>query len=173
MLLLFLTNLTVRAKEIQDSQYRIEAKLDKLLAKKKPVKSSSSTTEYGTSFLKAWGLYPKRVGANPKRSANSAFRARAKEHHNPYTAVREMISGAQEYAKFCDATSKTNTEFVMMASTFFGPDKHYLTDFSIPDTMPRNNDDLIAWADCKGYRQPAPGESFAVYRRALEELHNE
>ena len=47
-----------------------------------------------------------------------------------------MWIGAASYRAYCDATGKTGTEFVKQAATFFGPDKHYLELWEIPDAKP-------------------------------------
>lgn len=150
---------------------RIEMKLDKLLAKKKPVKPRSSKVEYSTVFEnRAWRIYPNRVGSNPKKRAYNAWEARISEG----ALIQDMVWGLACYADFCGATGKTGTEYVMQAATFFGPDKHYENDWTIPaqaDNVPTKNDEICAWAKDKGYREAYPGETNAAYRTALERLH--
>ena len=106
---------------------RIEAKLDTLLAKKKR-KPRASKSAYPDWFEVIMKHYPKRVGSNPKKRAYSAATARDSEE----PSLTAMDMGAQRYAAFCDATGKTGTEYVMMAATFFGPEKHYENDWEIP-----------------------------------------
>lgn len=113
---------------------RIEAKLDELLAKKKRVvKPKGSKSDYSDDFMEAWNTYPKRAGSNPKNKAFAAFEKRISDglanHEEIYFALFE---GLRKYKKYCDATGKTGTEFVMQAATFFGPDKHYENDWTIP-----------------------------------------
>ena len=66
-------------------------------------------------------VYPKRSGAQPWSRAVKAANARIKEG----TPFEAMIAGAELYAKFCDAMGKTGSEFVMQASTFLGPERHF------------------------------------------------
>ena len=148
---------------------RIEAKLDKLLEKKKPVKSRSSKVEYSTQFQVAWDNYPKRVGNNPKQKAYTAYMKR----HDEGATYDELNFAASAYCLFCDATVEDKS-YIMMASTFYGCHRPYECDWAVPDkseTMPKNNDDLLAWSANKGFRNPAPGESFSEYRRAVEQLY--
>ncbi|WP_421722400.1 hypothetical protein [Alloalcanivorax xenomutans] len=89
-----------------------------------PVKKSN----YPDEFEQAWKAYPKRNGDNPKRSAYNAWSARVKAGATP----AEILAGVIRYARWADATAKTNSEFVKRAVTFFGPDEHYLEDWSPP-----------------------------------------
>lgn len=84
---------------------------------------------YPEEFERAWKAYPKRNGDNPKRSAHQAWAARVKSGADP----EAIIAGVQRYARWVDATGKTNTEFVKRAVAFFGPDEHYLEDWSPPN----------------------------------------
>ncbi|MFY1957100.1 replication protein [Achromobacter xylosoxidans] len=72
-------------------------------------------------FADAWAAYPKRQGGNPRASAVKAWKARLR---NGVTAT-EMLAGVRGYAAHCRAESKVGTSFVMMASTFFGPDLRF------------------------------------------------
>ena len=119
---------------------RIEAKLDELLARKKRVvKPKGSKSDYSDDFMEAWNTYPKRAGSNPKNKAFAAFEKRISDglanHEEIYFALFE---GLRKYKKYCDATGTTGTEFVMQAATFFGPDKHYENDWTIPKPTAKN-----------------------------------
>ena len=123
---------------------RIEAKLDQLLAKKKPKARASKKVLYPFWFESIWAAYPKRAGSNPKAKAWSAINARLKAmsgNDGRYVAHEYMLLGTIKYAKFCDATGKTGTEYVMQAATFFGPDKHYENDWTIPKKKPSEDPD--------------------------------
>ena len=149
---------------------RIEAMLIKLTEKKKP-KPRGSKAVYPQMFESAWAAYPKRSGSNPKRKAYSAFLQRIKEYENA-----PIFSGITRYAAFCVETGKTGTEYVMQAATFFGPDKHYENDWTIPaaqNNPPKDDNKLTAWATNHNYRPAHPGETFSEWRRALEQLHRE
>lgn len=72
--------------------------------------------------------FPKRAGSNPWPRAIKAIRARLKDG----STLDELRSGIERYRKFCEATGKTGTEYVMQAATFFGPDRHYLEPWNTP-----------------------------------------
>ena len=58
------------------------------------------------------------------------------------SSFEAMVTGACRYAAFCDAAGKTDTEFVMQAATFLGPERHYLepwTAFSKADALYERN----------------------------------
>ncbi len=63
----------------------------------------------------------------------------------------ELIAGVERYAKFCEATSKSGTEFVKMTSTFFGPSKFWLE----PWTLPKRN------GSSRGERSQSAIDAFA------------
>ena len=44
-----------------------------------------------------------------------------------------MLDGATRYAAFI-AAQETDPKFVKLGSTFFGPDEHYLNDYTIQST---------------------------------------
>ena len=156
-------------KDLHAQLDRIEAKLDQLLAKKKPGKPrASKVPTYTAGFTASWLSYPKRAGSNPKAKAYSAYKKRMIELNDGFEVVQK---GVVRYAKFCDATGKTGTEFVMQAATFFGPDKHYENDWTIPakaEKIPHDDDEMVKWASEKGFRDPKLGESYFQYRKALE-----
>ena len=153
---------------------RIEAKLDTLLERKKVKPRSSRKIDYIWEFEHhIWENYPKRAGSNPKRKAYQAYQARIKESGDKLTHFT-IRDGVYRYREFCDATDKTGTEYVMQAATFFGPDRHYLEGFNIPtkaESLPKSNDDLVAWSESKGFRTPRAGESWHEYRSAVNELY--
>ena len=82
--------------------------------------------EYTPEFEVAWQNYPKRAGGNPKPKAFKAWSARIKQG----VATGAIVNGVLRYATYCSATGKLNTEYVMQAATFFGPDDHYLDPWS-------------------------------------------
>lgn len=79
-------------------------------------------------FDRAWSLYPKRAGANPKARALKAWQARIRAGVRP----ENMIAGVERYARFVSATNKTGTEFVKQAVSFFGPDRYFDEDWALP-----------------------------------------
>lgn len=83
---------------------------------------------YPEAFERVWAVYPKRAGGNPKRSGFKAWTARLKGGASP----DDMLAGVERYGRFCQATGKINTEYVMQAATFFGPDEPFREDWSPP-----------------------------------------
>ena len=80
-----------------------------------------------SEFKKA---YPERSGAQPWSRALKTIRARLKEG----SQWTDILAGARRYAAYCDAADKTGTEYVMQASTFCDPDKHFLEPWELPPT---------------------------------------
>lgn len=93
---------------------------------------SEKKPPYPQEFELAWQKYPKRPGSNPKRQAFKAWTARTKEGHDP----AQILAGVVRYAKFCQSTGKTNTEFVMQAQRFFGPSCEFESEWSPPEPFP-------------------------------------
>ena len=78
-------------------------------------------------FDEAWKLYPKRNGNNPKSKALKAWNARVAAGVKP----EDMLAGVVRYAAWCEAGRKTDTEWVLLAATFFGPDMPFTQAFTI------------------------------------------
>jgi predicted transcriptional regulator len=77
------------------------------------------------SFEEVWREYPKRAGSNNKQAARRQWRARLEED----CTCENMKAGTLRYKVYCDKENKTGSEFVMMASTFFGRDRHFEDEF--------------------------------------------
>ena len=153
---------------------RIESKLDELLAlKKRVVKPRTAKEEaYSSEFNSAWAEYPRRVGANSKSKAYASWCARLKEAAYSPEVADGMYFATVEYCRFCDATIE-DKRYVMQGATFYGCNKLYQSDWTIPDTVkksaiPRDNDEMLTWAVKKGMRQPHQGESWNQYRAYIE-----
>ncbi len=86
--------------------------------------TKDTDSEYPESFNLAWESYPKRTGAN-KKLAFSAWNARIKSGTLPDV----IQSGVLKYAKYCEA-SGTEDRFIKQAQSFFGPNEHYLSDWT-------------------------------------------
>ncbi|EAA3182559.1 phage replisome organizer [Shigella sonnei] len=84
--------------------------------------------DYPDVFEQVWREYPLRAGANPKKSAFSAWKARLREGGPPET----MLDGVRRYARYLAATGKAGTEFVQRATTFFGPDRNFENPWLLP-----------------------------------------
>lgn len=91
-------------------------------------KTAKKKNSYPEDFEFAWCIYPKRAGGNSKTEAFKAWNARIRDG----TTAAELIAGVKRYAAFCEATSKTGTEYIKQAATFFGPGKHYAETWEAP-----------------------------------------
>ena len=78
--------------------------------------------------------YPTRSGAQPWSRAAKAANARIKDG----STFDDMVAGAVRYCEYCNLTNKTNTEFVMQAATFLGPERHYLEPWDVPKDKSSN-----------------------------------
>ncbi|EHM8998685.1 phage replisome organizer, partial [Escherichia coli] len=90
--------------------------------------------DYPDVFEQVWREYPLRAGANPKKSAFSAWKARLREGVPP----EAMLDGVRRYARYLAATGKTGTEFVQRATTFFGPDRNFENPWFLPVSSTNN-----------------------------------
>lgn len=109
-----------------------------------------------------WKTYPKRAGNNPKRKAESAYKARLLEKHTPVA----MLDGASRYAKFVRSTGKEGTEYVLQTATFLSKDAPFLQPWVAPNgqgSWDRTESATLAKGSELGL--PArPGESMEEYR---------
>ncbi len=80
-------------------------------------------------FELAIANYPKRNGANPITRAKGKWNANIRERG---ISEQAMLDGVMRYKKWCIATGRINTEFVMQAVTFFGPDRHFELPWDLP-----------------------------------------
>ena len=160
---------------------RIEAKLDQLLAKKKPKARASKKVEYPVYpdwFEDIWKIKPKRDGGNPKMQAYAQCTARIDEGYSDDRSTNDvksdMHSGLVAYRQWCNENGSIGTKHVYMVRTFFGREKYYLEAWDIPitpDNVPRDNDKLESFALEHGYRLAWSGETFTDWRKALEKIH--
>jgi hypothetical protein len=77
-------------------------------------------------FTEAYSLYPSRPGSS-KATALKAWKARIASGVDPET----IIAGVVRYAAYVRAAG-TEPNFIKMPATFFGPDQHYLADWTPP-----------------------------------------
>lgn len=77
-----------------------------------------------TDFLEAYSLYPRRPGAS-KASALKAWRARIASG----VEAQAMVAGVKRYANFV-LLAGTEPNFIKMPATFFGPDRHFDSDWT-------------------------------------------
>ena len=106
---------------------RIEAKLDTLLAKKKPKPRSSKKHEYSAKFELIWLDYPNTKGSN-KQIAYTAYQKRLRETDKPLQLMVNIHFAVIKYAAYLEATGR----YAKLPETFFGPSKHYENDWTIP-----------------------------------------
>lgn len=87
--------------------------------------SPAKQNGYPTAFDETWAAYPSRPGASKK----NAYRAWAAQIKSGATA-QEILSGVMAYAAYVTA-KRTAPQFIKQPSTFFGPDEHYRSDWSV------------------------------------------
>lgn len=76
-------------------------------------------------------VYPKRAGSQPWKRAMKAANARMKGG----ATWTEILDGVRRYAEYCRVTDKIGSEYVMMASTFCGPDEHFKQPWDPPASI--------------------------------------
>jgi hypothetical protein len=76
-------------------------------------------------FDEVWEGRPRRNGNDSKQRAFRSWCARVKQG----VPREEMLFGVQRYRAWCEATSKTGTEYVMQLATFLGPDNHFMEEW--------------------------------------------
>ena len=81
----------------------------------------------GATFEQAWQAYPKRSGGNSRVAAEKAWKARLAQGHKPDA----MYDGTLRYALYCELSSRVGTEYVMMASTFYGPTLRFTEEWEV------------------------------------------
>jgi len=86
--------------------------------------SRAKPSGYTAEFERGWIAYPTRTG-HSKAEAFKAWQARIADGE----AVETMLDGINRYAAYCEA-NHTEPRFVKHAATFFGPDRHYLNDWT-------------------------------------------
>lgn len=127
--------------------------------------------DYPEFFEQIWEAYPKRAGGNSKRKAHRAYELALRRG----CSAIEIYEGVLRYAQYCEATNKIQTEFVMMAATFFGPDHHFEEDWDLPVSnekpewakLPSEDEALWAFAKEHGFSNPRD-MTYWQYRRKLQ-----
>ena len=89
-------------------------------------RKAKAATPASPEFEAAWQAYPPRPG-NSKVDALKAWKARVAAG----ASEQAMLDGVRSYAAYC-AAMKTESRYVKLASTFFGPGNHYAADWSVP-----------------------------------------
>jgi hypothetical protein len=89
-----------------------------------PTEAPSAQDEYPDDFERVWKEYPQRPGAS-KKGALKAWKARLKAGVD----VDTLLAGVVRYAAYVEA-ERTEPRFIKQPETFFGPDEHYLSDWT-------------------------------------------
>lgn len=132
---------------------------------KAKVKALTEAEQWESEFQTLWAIYPKRVGANPRKLGFQHFCARRRQG----VSFEELKAGLERYARFCEATDKINTEIVMQASRFFGTSEPFREQWALPkghvitadlETSPDFEVVLAAYP-----RQDAKAEAWSAWQR--------
>lgn len=91
----------------------------------KPTRGKKTSTD-DPDFDEAYDAYPKRPGCS-KQDALKAWGARLRDGAKPDA----IIAGVRRYAAYV-AACHTEPNFIKMPATFFGPGKHYESDWTPP-----------------------------------------
>lgn len=132
---------------------------------------------YSHEFLAAWELYPRKQDVN-KQAAYKAWCARLRAG----VAPEAMTEGVKRYAAHCKAHGKLQ-HHILLPATFYGPDEHYNTAWSLPDkkermrrlmaeSWHRTSDGITAKAAELGI-QPRAGESWDDLKKRIINKLNE
>jgi len=87
---------------------------------------------FSRNFEEFKKAYPNRSGQQRWSTARKAINARFREGDG--IGWIDILAGTARYALYCEATSRTGTEYVMQAATFCGPDRGFLEPWDIPAT---------------------------------------
>lgn len=138
-----------------------------LIPDSKPKKAAPSID---LDFENVWTNYPKRPGAS-KQGSLKAWRARIKSGVDPSV----MVEGVKRYAEYCKA-SGIEPQFIKQPATFFGPDEHYLADWTptttqtTPKELPLGTDSQIEHAyrvECGGDPSKSRFNSYFEMRKFI------
>lgn len=97
--------------------------------------------EYPPDFETAWAAYPARPGGN-KRDALKAWSARL----NTGSSIAEMLAGAQRYKAYVTAL-KTEPQFIKQPATFFGPARHFDSEWAVTAVVVRKGSHDLSQQD--------------------------
>lgn len=89
-------------------------------------------------FAEAWAAYPKRPGAN-RTTSLKAWNARIAAGAD----AEQMLWGVRRYAGYV-AAKRTEPEFIKQPATFFGPDQHFLSDWTVTVTTRQESSFMTA-----------------------------
>lgn len=104
---------------------------DSLNPVQKPSRKRSEKSEAATDevFDEAYDAYPRRSGMN-RQDARKAWNGRLAEG----VSREAMLAGVRRYAAYCQAVGQ-QPQFIKLPATFFGPSKHFESDWTIPQAQ--------------------------------------
>ena len=88
-----------------------------------------TTTTSDDEFEDFWRAYPGRAGGNPKKTALTRWRGAVRRD-----TPANIIAGAKRYEKYCHATKKIDTEYVMQATTFLGQNEGWKETWTVTES---------------------------------------
>jgi hypothetical protein len=97
-------------------------------------KDKETTNGYPAEFDLLWNAYPKRPGSN-KRNTYACYLSRL----NDGCSYEAMFEGTKAYHAFCLRQGWLGTNSVKMPETFYGPARHFASDWSESAPAPRND----------------------------------
>lgn len=94
---------------------------------KQHTSQTGNQEEYSTEFEELWSARPRREGADSKKSAFKAYKARIRQG----VGHQQLMDGIEAYRRYCEAKGLIGTDKVKMTSTFLGPDEHWKQNYTI------------------------------------------
>lgn len=91
-----------------------------------PRRAKTRSTDWAENFEAAWAAYPRKPGMS-RANAEKAFGARVAEG----AKAVDMLAGVHAYATYVVAMA-TEPQFIKSPETFFGPGKHWASDWTPP-----------------------------------------
>jgi len=110
------------------------------LAEQAGVAIPSTTEAEDDGFEAAWAVFPERAGGNSKTAAAKAYRARLRAGATP----EALLDATLRYAAYCKADGRVGTEFVLMGSTFYGPNGRWQDEWRGKGPVDPDLDELLA-----------------------------
>jgi hypothetical protein len=91
-----------------------------------PRRARTRAADWAEDFEAIWQTYPRKPGMS-RANTEKAFAARLNEG----ARIPEMLAGVQAYAAYVLAMG-TEPQFIKSPETFFGPGRHWLSDWTPP-----------------------------------------
>jgi len=114
-------------------------------------KSKPKAPKNSEAFERCMVVYPKRSGGNPRKAAEKAFNARLAAGDS----ADDLYLATVNYHKDADEKGKTGTQYVMRASTFYGPNEEWR--------------EFLEWLPLRRSGAPPGAVPASVSRRELEQ----